>query len=142
MKMNWGKGLTLAMLLFIGFIVTLTWIKLSKVSDLEDENYYEREINYEQEIQAERNANAFEKISIGNDDKFLIFTIPSDVEMQNAIVKFIRPSDKKLDKIYPFEQSKSLLISKEELKAGKYKLEITYQIDGKDCLVKISEITV
>lgn len=142
MKMNWGKGLILAMLSFIVFIAVLTGIKLSKVSDLEDENYYEREINYEQEIQAERNANAFEKISIGNDDKFLIFTIPSDVEMQNAIVKFIRPSDKKLDKIYPFEQSKSLLISKEELKAGKYKLEITYQIDGKDCLVKISEITV
>lgn len=141
MKMNWGKGLTLAMLLFIGFIVTLTWIKLSKVSDLEDENYYEREINYEQEIQAQRNANAFEKISIGNDDKFLIFTIPTEIQMQNATVKFIRPSDKKLDKTFLFENSKTLLISKGELKAGKYKLEITYQIDGKDCLVK-EEITV
>lgn len=139
--MNWGKGLIIAMTLFIGFIVTLTWIKLSKVSDLEDENYYEREINYEQEIQAQRNANAFEKMTIQNDDNFVVLTIPTEVQMQNASVKFIRPSDKKLDKTFPFEQSKTLLINKEELVSGKYKLEITYQIDGKDCLVK-EEITV
>src|SRR5690554_3300252 len=134
--MNWGKGLTVAMILFMGFIIYLTVIKLQKTSDLEVENYYEREINYEQEIQAQRNANMFEKIMIKNDDEFVVFTIPEDVDMSKAKVLFIRPNDKNLDKPFYFESTKMLLVRKDELQVGKYKLEISYRIGSKGCLQK------
>lgn len=134
--MNWGKGLTVAMILFMGFIIYLTVIKLQKTSDLEVENYYEREINYEQEIQAQRNANMFEKIMIKNDDEFVVFTIPEDVDMSKAKVLFIRPNDKNLDKPFYFESTKMLLVRKDELQVGKYKLEISYRIGSKECLQK------
>jgi nitrogen fixation protein FixH len=134
--MNWGKGLTVAMILFMGFIIYLTVIKLQKTLDLEVENYYEREINYEQEIQAQRNANMFEKIMIKNDDEFIVLSIPETIDMANVKVLFIRPNDKNLDKTFHFEDTKILLIRKDELKIGKYKLEITYRIGDKECLQK------
>src|SRR5690554_5679341 len=132
--MNWGKGIAVAMAAFMIFIIVLTGIKLSKVNDLETENYYEREINYEQEIQAQRNANAYAKMQIKNDDSFVVFTIPDEVDMKKAKVLFIRPNNKEQDKTFIFEDSKTLLIDKSELEAGKYKLEITYLVDDKDCL--------
>ncbi len=134
--MNWGKGLTIAMALFMGFIITLTVIKLQKTSDLEVENYYEREINYEQEIQAQRNANLFDKLLIKNDDEFIVLTIPEATDMTDVKVLFIRPNDKNLDKPFHFEDTKMLLIRKDDLKTGKYKLEITYRIGDKECLQK------
>jgi len=134
--MNWGKGLVLAMVLFVGFIAVLTGLKLSKVNDLEHENYYAREINYEQEIQAQRNANAFEKLEIKEQDDFVVINVPENLNASGVKVILTRPNDKNLDKEYRFDDAKMHLISKDELTLGVYKVEILYKVEGKDCLIK------
>lgn len=139
--MNWGKGLTIGMVIFMSFIITLTTIMMRKSSDLESEDYYSREVNYEQEIQAQRNANLQEKIAVNHDEEYVVLTIPETLNVPGVKVLFIRPNDKLLDKEFQFEGTKTLLISKKELKEGRYKLEITYQLENKDCLQK-EEITI
>jgi hypothetical protein len=141
--MNWGKGITIAMILFIGFIITLTWIKLSKVnaSTLVVENYYEREVNYEQEIQSERNANELGRYEIATNETQLNLTLNTTNQVSDVVIYFSRPNNAKQDKKWSFGSKTSIQIEKEDLVKGIYQLEITYKIAGKECLQK-EEITI
>jgi hypothetical protein len=49
--MNWGKGIIIGMGLFMAFIIFLVVNLMMQKVDLESEDYYKREINYESEIQ-------------------------------------------------------------------------------------------
>lgn len=141
--MSWGKGITLTMIAFIGFIITLTWIKMSKVnaSTLVVENYYEREVNYEQEIQAERNANNLGKFIITNSDSDLIFALETTNSVSDVVIYFSRPNNNKQDKKWGFNSQNTIQVFKKDLVPGRYQLEISYKIDGKECLQK-EEITI
>lgn len=138
--MNWGKGITVVMILFMGFIITLTSIMMRTSTDLESEDYYAREVNYEQEIQAQRNANELEKIGVAEDEEFIVLKVSETVEISAIKVLFIRPNNKKMDKTFEFQDSKTLLIAKKDLEKGMYKMEISYEHEGKPCLQK-EEIT-
>lgn len=134
--MNWGKGITVVMILFMGFIITLTTIMMRTSTDLESEDYYSREVNYEQEIQAQKNANELEKISINEDEENVVLKVSEHIDLPLVKVNFIRPNDKKMDKTFEFQDSKTLLVAKKELEKGMYKLEISYEYNGKLCLQK------
>ncbi len=56
--MNWGKGIAIALTLFIGFIVVLVISIVSHTVDLETEDYYKKDIAYQDEITSMENANA------------------------------------------------------------------------------------
>jgi len=53
--MNWGKGITIVMVAFIGFIITLVTILMSNKIDLVSEDYYQKEIKFEDEIASAKN---------------------------------------------------------------------------------------
>lgn len=135
--MNWGKGIVIGMGLFIAFITFLVVNLVSQTVDLESEDYYKREINYEQEIAALTNANQLkERIKVTTDNAYLIIQLPNEIEVSEVEVGLIRPDDQKLDKKYTIRGTKSFLISKSELKKGAYNLEIVYKSDSKPCMQK------
>lgn len=135
--MNWGKGIAITLGMFMVFIIILTAIKISKVNDLEHENYYDREIAYESEIQAQRNAKRLGLIEISDEDEeFLILRLPEGVEIKRVEIILLRLSDKSLDREYVFENTQTILIPKKELVNGLYKLDVLYQIDNESCLIR------
>lgn len=135
--MNWGKGIAITLGMFMVFIIILTAIKISKVNDLEHENYYDREIAYESEIQAQRNAKSLGLIEISDEDEeFLILRLPEGVEIKRVEIILLRLSDKSLDREYIFENTQTILIPKKELVNGLYKLDVLYQIDNESCLIR------
>lgn len=135
--MNWGKGIVIGMGLFIAFITFLVVNLVSQTVDLESEDYYKREINYEQEITALNNANQLEElVVVSTDNDYLVVQLPKEVEVANVEVRLIRPDDQKLDKTYAIRGTKSFLIDKSELKKGAYNIEIYYQSNSKPCMQK------
>ena len=135
--MNWGKGIAITLGMFMVFIIILTAIKISKVNDLEHENYHDREIAYESEIQAQRNAKSLGLIEISDEDEeFLILRLPEGVEIKRVEIILLRLSDKSLDREYVFENTQTILIPKKELVNGLYKLDVLYQIDNESCLIR------
>jgi len=75
--MNWGKGIVIGMVTFMGFIIFLVVGLMMNRVDLESEDYYKREINYEQEITAQENANNLDsKIEIVSNKDFVIVKVP------------------------------------------------------------------
>jgi len=135
--MNWGKGIVIAMALFIGFITFLVISLVSHTIDLESEDYYTREINYEQEITAMENGNKLSaKIEILSQAEFVVVKLPEKENLSKIQVIFIRPDNKKLDKSYLISGTKSYLIPKSDLKKGTYNVEVRFINNSTTCLQK------
>lgn len=135
--MNWGKGIVIGMVLFMSFIIFLVVNLMMHKVDLESEDYYKREMNYEQEITAVKNSEALtEKVKLLQQENFVVVQVPDKADLNSIEVRFLRPDDQKLDKTFKVVGTKSYLIPKEELSKGKYNIEISYLADSKVCLQK------
>lgn len=135
--MNWGKGIVIGMVLFMSFIIVLVVNLMMHRVDLESEDYYKREINYEEEITAVKNSEALpEKVQLMQQEEYVVVQLPGKTELNSIEVRFLRPDDQKMDKTFKVEGTKSYLIPKNELSKGKYNIEISYTADSKVCLQK------
>ncbi len=135
--MNWGKGIVIGMVLFMSFIIFLVVNLMMHKVDLESEDYYKREMIYEQEITAVKNSEALsEKVKLLQQENFVVVQVPDKADLNSIEVRFLRPDDQKLDKTFKVVGTKSYLIQKEELSKGKYNIEISYTADSKVCLQK------
>jgi len=135
--MNWGKGITIAMILFMGFIVFLVVNLMMHRIDLESEDYYSKEINYEQEIIAMKNFNSLnESIEIMVKDEFVVLQLPDSLDFQKVNVSFSRPDDNKLDRSFAIQNTKSFLIPMDEFSKGQYNVQISFEHASKPCLQK------
>ena len=135
--MNWGKGITIAMIIFMGFILTLV-INLS-IQDvqLESKNYYQKELKYGDEIKALQNAQALKtQIKLLTMEEGIAVQIPDALETQNVVIQLKRPNDENKDLNYKLEGSKTLIIPAEQLEKGVYQVEISYKASTGDCLQK------
>ena len=80
MKFNWGTGIVVTIIAFIAFIMyfVITMSTDNTYShDLVTDKYYQEELNYQQEIDAEKNANRLkEKVTIEKNSKGLQINFP------------------------------------------------------------------
>ena len=135
--MNWGKGIVIGMGVFMSFITVLVVILMSQNVDLESEDYYQREINYEQELSAMRNAEQQEKkIKVALSDEYVVVQVPDSVSFTNVSVYLRRPNNSKDDQFFKLNNSKNLLIPLSKLRKGNYGIEISYYVGDKPCLQK------
>ncbi len=143
MKINWGTGLVIGMVLFIGFIMFFV-IKISTDSnygyDLVTEEYYKKEMVYQQEIDAEENSKTLNGAITGEKtDGGWMLTFPENLDYSKitGTVFLYRPSNQKLDFQIPLELlNKNLLIPDERLVAGRWNTIVKWNYDGKDFLYK------
>jgi len=135
--MNWGIGIIIFMASFMAFILWMVFTLMSKNTDLESEDYYKKEIAYEQEIQAQRNANdAIEKVKISENKEFIILQFPSKDKIDTVSVEFFKPNDKKGDQLFAEVGTKTMMVDKKKLQKGVYLINIHYQIATKKFLQK------
>ena len=143
MKINWGTGILIGIIAFICFIMFFV-IKMStndKYSyDLVVEEYYKKELAYQEEIDAEKNLSIFsENINgVKTKDGWQI-TFPSEIDSKQITgeVLLYRPSNKKLDFQFPLKISGSnLLIPDKSLLDGRWNITIDWQYKGKKYLYK------
>jgi hypothetical protein len=135
--MNWGKGLAIAMVGFMLFILYMVITLMSKGTDLESEDYYQKEIDFEQEISAISNMNGLkEKIDVSQNDDFVMVKFPEIEDMDSIEVMMFRPNNEKDDQFFILKNSKSLLIPKSKLNMGIYEMDIQFKIKDKVYLQK------
>lgn len=135
--MNWGKGIIVALALFVGFILFLVITLMRQDVDLVSEDYYKQEIDYEARIQKEQNGlNSTAKIKIVDQKSFVIIQLPDSIALTNVLVNLKRPNDEKLDKSFKIEGTKTFMLPKASLEKGKYDLTIEYTMNQKDCLLQ------
>lgn len=129
--MNWGKGIAIAMGMFIVFIVILASTLMSHKVDLVSEDYYQQEVNYQDEIDARERGYSFQPIIATIQDDYLSIRIPDDWSTRQVEVVLTRPNDQTLDRKYSITDTKSLLVPLRQLTKGAYTLRSECLIDGK-----------
>ena len=143
MKFNWGTGIVLA---FIGFISFIMYFVISMStnksieSDLVTEDYYGQELEFENDLNKQKNAQHLkEDITWKHAQDGLVFTFPKDMDPSDITGKVFlyRPSNKHLD----FESSISLsehhlLIPDNRLLDGRWNIKIDWEYRGNTYVFK------
>lgn len=133
--MSWGKGIILVYVLFILGIGVLVYKSMTKNIDLVTENYYEKEIKYQDQIDKINNTNSLkEVIRVEAIDNSVIVNYPAGTNKISGDISFYKPSDAKEDFKIIIEHGTDLkqLISTEKLTKGLWKVQINWAMDGKE----------
>ena len=143
MKINWGTGIVIALIVFISFIMFFVLrMTLDNRSnhDLVREDYYKAELGFQNEIDAQNNANE-NKVQLTTEmipDGILI-KFPKDLNYENieGIVSLYRPSNKHLDFDLPLSLSQDcLLIPDNSLLDGRWDIKVFWEYKGEAYLFK------
>ncbi|RZS99688.1 FixH family protein [Aquimarina brevivitae] len=145
MKINWGTGIVIAFVCFISFILFFV-VRMNtedKYShDLVTDDYYKKELAFQDEINALKNANSLSTNVTLIEEKGalrILFPYNNNVDVISGYVDFYRPSDKKLDFKLPIRLSESaMVIPTKHLAAGRWDITISWQIEDEKFLIKKS----
>jgi len=143
MKINWGKGIVIAFILFISFILYFVF-KVQSNSKYDNElvtkEYYKKEKLVQTVIERINNANNLsKKVSVVKTNQGLVIRFPKDFDYSkiNGKVSLYRPSNQKLDFETPISLSSlDLLIPKNNLVDGLWDISIEWTYQGQSYLNK------
>lgn len=138
MKINWGTGLVIGMVLFISFVLFFVYRMIADNNldhDLVTEGYYQKEMELQDDIYAQQNTAAMEKQILGLKTKegyMLQFPEGFQPEKIEGKVFLYRPSNKQLDFEIPLElNNPNLLIPDNRLLDGRWNITIDWEYEGK-----------
>lgn len=135
--MNWGKGITIALILFMGFIVYLVIVLVSQNVNLESEDYYQKDVAYEKEINALTNANNLdEKPTITLTESHVLVKFSDQIKHENTRLVLKRPNNDELDQYFDIRQTNTFTVDRNTLQPGMYNAELSYTIGEKSYLQK------
>lgn len=124
--MNWGKGIAIGMAAFIVFILTLVTIIMSKHVDLETDNYYQKESNFDAEYQARnqwKNANMILNVISEENGWKISFTHPK--QPFEAEILFKHANQESLDKTFRVKDDTIIKVHADSIATGMYKYLFT-----------------
>ena len=137
MKINWGTGIVIAFIVFIGFIMFLVISMMTDDAfnyDLVTEEYYKEELAFQEEIDAETNASLLaENIVINRVDEGLLVIFPKNFEFDKieGTIFVYRPSNKSLDFNISLNKlsSNKILIPENRLVEGRWNISVSWKYD-------------
>ncbi|MFC1475013.1 FixH family protein [Candidatus Zixiibacteriota bacterium] len=134
----WGKGVYLLYGSFVFFILAMVLFSSMQDFHLVEDNYYQKEINYQSMIEKNENYLSLAQKPvwmINHQEKVIILKFPEPFvndEVTGEII-FFRPSDKAKDinVNLDIDQSGLQIISTENFIKGKWKIKVNWQADDK-----------
>jgi len=134
MKLNWGWALVIALALFAIFIGQFFVRGFSHRADLVADDYYNKEINYQQHINSAANAKALGAISfipvVGN----LGIQFPEAFDGKNATgsIQLYKPDNSDFDQTLPLaiDSANVQVIKSEDMLRGLWRIKIDAKANG------------
>lgn len=136
-KFDWGHGLALALASFIIFILSLIFFA-GDMGEMVDENYYEKTVQYQDEINAANRANSLaKKPEIILQANGYLIRFYEDVP-ESGSIRFLRSNDSGQDVSEPLNlnSQKEQLIHAVNLKDGDYEVTLRWKQNNQDYLIK------
>ena len=137
MKMNWGVGIAVAFGVFVMAILALVYTAMTKDVDLVTEQYYDRGIHYQDQINTVRRTRAL-------DESPAIVASPGDIAVRlpsrflnsgvSGRIVLYRPSDRHKDLSLSLALDSSLCqhIPTATLTHGFWKVQVNWRSEGMD----------
>jgi hypothetical protein len=126
--MNFGHGITIALIAFVIFILTLVTSFLRQDVDLEYTDYYSRELVFNETKEATENAMPFvEFLEIeSNDGQLSLFFNEGFPMFEQADLHFYRADNASLDQNITIPQGRLHQFPLDKFKSGKYELRMDW----------------
>lgn len=121
--MNWGKGIILGMIVFMGFIISLVVFMIRSSDDNYDKDYYEKGINYNLEFKEKQQViedSIIPQLNLSNQVLDIKFK-----QAEKGIIYLKRPSNGNLDRQLNFV-GKKVYIPLNKLKKGHWQIVINW----------------
>ena len=138
MKINWGTGIVIAIIAFMSFIMyfVISMSTDNKFShDLVTDNYYQKELEFQDQIDATKNAKLLdEDVKIVKSEKGLQIYFPKifENEMEGKVFLY-RPSNKQLDFEIPISITDNyLLVPEKSLLDGRWNISVKVNHNNKE----------
>ncbi len=137
MKISWGKGIVVSIIIFVLITAVMVWIAFMQKVDLVANNYYDKEIKYQDQIELMKNSSSLkEKISVKQDGNSIEILFPASLDFSNAMgqVKFYRPSDSGKDFSLPLklDSNGKMFVSSEQISKGLWKVQLNWTLNNKN----------
>jgi len=133
MKLNWGHKIALVFTAFVGLMVFMVYQSFQVNIDLVAEDYYQKELEYQQTIDKLKNTNQLEQpIAFSQENQQLIIAFPNLFEQKlEGEIRLFRPSDARFDlnTQLTLDQHQRQAIPTAELAKGYYKVKLDWK-DG------------
>ena len=133
--MSWGKGIIIVFAVFMLGVGIMVYKSMTKNIDLVSNNYYEKELKYQEQINKINNTKTLKQgIKIESNGSAVIITYPGESNKVTGEISFYKPSDAKNDFKMNIESGSDLkqVISTEKLTKGLWKVKISWAMDGID----------
>ena len=137
MKLNWGWGILIVLILFVAFIGNLVYQSSQVKIDLVSENYYEKEIKYQEQIDRETNSLSLKTdIQIVKNRDYIEMVYPVNfigTEISGTI-NFFKPDDAALDYTLEVRSSdiNNQIINTRAFKQGWWEMQVNWTYQGID----------
>ena len=132
MKFNWGHGITLFYIVFVGTLLTVLIKSFGVDHGLVVEDYYAKDIAYQSQYDKSVNSIKSDNLNAEYDSEngILVFEI-QDESSATGVIHFYRASDKTKDFTIPISTNK-MEIPVSHLSVGKWRIKVDWTIKGKD----------
>jgi hypothetical protein len=134
MKINWGTGIVIGVLVFAILTISMTVIFMTQDVYLVTDDYYEKTLTYQDEIDKQSRTKALDdEVEINFDGKIIGILFPSSYldEKISGEIYFYRPSNPSLDFKIPLHLSRegNQFIPVERIEKGFWRLKLNWTMD-------------
>lgn len=133
-KFNWGLGILLSIILFMTASLIAVFFMMNRDVDLVANNYYEKEIKYQNQIDMEKRTSELnEKINVKVSNKTLFVSFPDTVNITGELY-FYRPSDYKKDFTIPIslDNKREQSVDVSNLLKGYWRLKVNWIMNNNE----------
>jgi hypothetical protein len=132
--LNWGTGIVIGIIVFVIISVTMTVIFMTQDVSLVSDNYYEKSLSYQEEIDKQsRTKSLDEQVKINFNREVIIISVPSNYLSKDISgeIFFYRPSNPELDFVLPLQLVEGKqIIPVERLEKGFWRIKLNWTMDG------------
>ncbi|MBT8378328.1 MAG: FixH family protein [Ignavibacteria bacterium] len=130
-KISWGTGIVIGIVIFVTITFSMTIIFMTQDVNLVTDDYYEKTLTYQDEIDKKSRTKALnEEVKINFNGKMISILFPSDYLNKNISgeIYFYRPSNPALDFKIPLQLSQEgiQVIPVERIEKGFWRLKINW----------------
>jgi len=135
MKFSWGVGISITIIVFLIGSLATVYFTTTVDYDLVAEDYYEKELVYQEQIDKMKRANELpEQLVIkleGDNIKFKFPSIFNNSKIEGEIY-FYKPSSEDLDvrATISLDEENSLYFSQADLSKGLWKIKVEWGVQG------------
>jgi len=134
-KISWGAGVVIGIIVFVLISLTMTIIFMTQDVSLVSDNYYEKSLSYQNEIDKQSRTKALdEEVNINFNGELINILFPStylDKDISGEIY-FYRPSNPELDFKMPLDlndEGNQMILAK-NFEKGFWRLKLNWTMDG------------